>query len=197
MKRSLWVTALLLSAAACHGGNNVVVRASLGEGGAQPVGDLPVLLLPYDRQAVLDSIAEDNDSPEPKIPRDAVTRLRSLQAAEAAVKAKGDTAVGAIEAQRRTLLAQIDSIRTAREAWLKDNRDDYDKAVEGRPAKTDTTKANGRAGFGADPGKYWVSARYVLPDAILEWSVPVTVTKHDSVVVRLTRRNAREEPPPP
>jgi hypothetical protein len=203
MKRSVWVVALL-AASACGGGDSVVVRASLGEGGAQPIADLPVRLLPYDRQAILDSIAADNDEPEPKVPRDAVQRLRSLQAAEAAVKAKGDTAaVARTEAQRRALLAQVDSIRKAREKWLNDVQDDFQKAVEqrvgsgGMAEKADTTKANGRAGFSADKGKWWVVSRYVLPDAILEWQVPVIVHKGDSTVVHLTRQNAREEPPPP
>jgi len=38
-------------------------------------------------------------------------------------------------------------------------------------------------------------SRYVLPDEVLEWAVPVRVRKgQDSTVVHLTRKNARVEP---
>ncbi|HSU16416.1 hypothetical protein [Longimicrobium sp.] len=194
MKRSVWVAALL-AAGACGGGDNVVVRASLD---GQPVGDLPVRLLPYDRQAVLDSIATESGTPEPKIPGASVQRLRTLQAEEAAVKARGDTATGRIEAERRALLAQIDSIRRARDRWLHDVDKDFQEAVKGSGDEhADTTDTSGRASFGVDAGKWWAVSRYVLPDAVLEWQVPVTARKGDSTVVRLTRRNAHVEPPPP
>lgn len=195
MKRSVWMVALLASAA-CGGGDNVVVRASLD---GRPVGDLPVRLLQYDRQGVLDSIAADNGTPEPKIPRSAVERLRSLQAEAATVKQKGDTAaMRRIEAERRTLLAQVDSIRKARDKWLRDVDKDFQEAVKSTPAEhADTTDASGRASFGVDAGKWYAVSRYVLPDAVLEWQVPVTAREGDSTVVRLTRQNAHEEPPPP
>src|SRR4051794_40584803 len=92
MKRSVWVLAVLVAAPACGGGENVVLRASLDDAGAQPVADLPVRLLPYDRQAILDSLARANESPEPTLPRDAMDRLRSLQAEEARGKPRGDSA---------------------------------------------------------------------------------------------------------
>lgn len=199
MKRFVWVTALL-AAAACGGSENVVVRASLDDGGRQPVGDLPVRLLPYDRQGILDSLGTENEDPEPRIPKAVTQRLRSLQAEEAAVKARGDTAVGRIQAERHALQAQVDSIRKARDKWLADVREDFEKAVQerlghsGLTEKADTTDPRGRAGFEADPGKWYAVARYVLPDAVLEWQVPVTAHKGDSTVVHLTRRNAREEP---
>jgi hypothetical protein len=195
MKRSVWMVALLAGAACGGGGNNVVVRAVLD---GQPVGGLPVTLLSYDRQAVLDSIADDQGVPEPKMPATAVQRLRSLQAEASAVKQKGDTAaLGRIEAQRRALLAQVDSVRKARDKWQHDMDEDFQKAVGSLPAHTDTTDATGRASFGADAGKWYAVSRYVLPDVVLEWQVPVTARKGDSTVVRLTRRNAREEPTPP
>jgi hypothetical protein len=199
MKRFVWMAALL-AVAACGGSDSVVVRASLGDAGAQPVPDLPVRLLPYDRQGILDSLGLENEDPEPKIPRSMTQRLRTLQAEEAAVKARGDTAVGRIQAERRALMAQADSIRKARERWLASMREDFEKAVEerlghsGLTEKADTTDAAGRAGFAADPGKWYAVARYVLPDVVLEWQVPVTARDGDSTVVRLTRKNAREEP---
>lgn len=195
MKRSVWLVALLATAA-CGGGDNVVVRAELD---GQPVGDLPVRLLQYDRQGVLDSLAAENGTPEPKIAGSAVERLRSLRAEAAAVKAKGDTAaLRRIEAERRALLAQVDSTRRARDKWLHDVDKDFQEAVKGTPAEhADTTDAAGRASFGVDKGKWYAVSRYVLPDGVLEWQVPVTTREGDSTVVRLTRANAHEEPPLP
>ena len=200
MKRP-FVFALLVSAAACGGGPNVVVHAALDDAGGQPVGDLPVRLVPYDRQGVLDSLARSDDETIPTIPRDAMERLRSLQAAESGVKAKGDTAgVRRIQMERRAYLAQLDSVRKARAKWIEGKAKDFEEGAKdhnahGYPEMTDTTDARGRGTFEADEGKWWVVSRYVLPDRVLEWSVPVTVRKdRDSVVVRLTPRNARVEP---
>jgi hypothetical protein len=201
MKRPLWGLALLLAAAACGGEtDNVVVRASLGPGGTQPVADLPVRLLPYDRRAILDSLGAEDESPLPKYPADAMQRLRMLQAEAARVKPKGDTAVARVEAQRRVLVAQLDSVRKAREKWLETRREDFEAAVKERTNNTgftehaDTTDAQGRASFAVDPGRWYAVSRYVLPDAVLEWQVRVNAEKSDSTTVRLTRQNAREEP---
>jgi hypothetical protein len=200
MKRLVWVPALLAAAAACGGGDNVVLRASLDEAGAQPVADLPVRLIPYDRQAILDSLAREDESPEPKLPAGAMERIRSFQAEEARLRVRGDSAVARVAAERRGYLARLDSIRKARETWLNDRRKDFETAAKERnahgfPELADTTDAAGRAVFKADEGQWWAVSRYVLPDEVLEWAVPVRVRKdRDSVVVRLTRKNARSEP---
>ena len=199
MNRSVWVLAVLVAAPACGGGENVVLRASLDEAGAQPVADIPVRLLPYDRQAILDSLARANESPEPRLPRDAMDRLRTLQAEEARVKPRGDSAVARVAAARRAYVAGLDSISKAREKWLEARREDFETAAKERNAHglgelSDTTDAAGRASFAADAGKWWAVSRYVLPDAVLEWAVPVRAQEKDSVVVRLTRENARVEP---
>ena len=198
MKRSVWVLALLVSAGACGGGENVVVRASLGEG--QPVPDLPVRLLPYDRQAILDSLARADESPEPRLPKDAQEQIRRLQAEEARARQQGDTAgVRRVQAQRGAYVAQLKAAQAARSKWLEEHRTAFEEGAKthnakGLPEKSDTTDAAGRAAYSADAGKWWAVARYVLPDEVLEWSVPVQVTEKDSVVVHLDRRNARSEP---
>ena len=199
MKRSVWVLTVLVSAAACGGGENVVLRASLDEAGAQPVPDLPVRLLPYDRQAILDSLARDKESPEPKLPAGAMDRLRSLQAEEAKARPQGDSAVARVVAARRAYVAQLDSIRKARAKWLEAQAEDFAAAAKERNPHglgelSDTTDAAGRAAFAADAGRWWAVSRYVLPDAVLEWAVPVRAKDKDSVVVRLNRKNARVEP---
>jgi hypothetical protein len=199
MKRPVWGIALLVAAAACGGDHdNVVVRATLGPGGSQPVAGLPVRLLPYDRRAILDSLAQESGDSMPAFPQGAMERLRTLQAEAARVKPRGDTAVARVEAQRRAYLAQLDGIRKAREKWLADRRDDFEKAVKDRtstPEKADTTDVAGRASFSVDEGNWWVVSSYVLPDAVLEWQRRVTLPKKgDSTVVNLTRQRAREEP---
>jgi len=199
MKRSVWVLAVLVAASACGGGDNVVLRASLDEGGAQPIPDLPVRLLPYDRQAILDSLARANESPQPKLPRDAMDRLRSLQAEAARVKPTGDSAAAHAGAALRAYVTQLDSIRKARAKWLEDQREDFEAAAKERNPHglgelSDTTDATGRAAVAADAGRWWAVSRYVLPDEVLEWSVPVRAQEKDSVVVRLNRKNARVEP---
>lgn len=199
MKRSVWVLAVLVAATACGGGENVVLRASLDEAGAQPIPDLPVRLLPYDRGAILDSLARADESPEPKFPADAMERLRTLQAEEARVKSRGDSAVARVAAERRVYVVGLDSIRKAREKWLEARREDFEAAAKERNPKglgelSDTTDTAGRASFAADAGRWWAVSRYVLPDAVLEWAVPVRAKDKDSVVVHLTRENARVEP---
>lgn len=199
MKRPLWALALLVAAAACGGDqDNVVVRASLGPGGTQPVPGLPVRLVPYDRRAILDSLAEESGDTIPAYPADAMERLRMLQAEAARVKPRGDTAAARVEAQRRAYVAQLDGIRKARAKWLADRQEDFEAAVKQRTSvgeKADTTDAQGRASFAVEEGSWWVISSYVLPDAVLEWQRRVTLPgKGDSTVVRLTRERAREEP---
>jgi hypothetical protein len=127
-------------------------------------------------------------------------RLRTLQAEEARVKPRGDSAVARVAAARRAYLAQLDGIRKARAKWLEDQREDFEAAAKERNTHglgelSDTTDAAGRAAFAADEGRWWAVSRYVLPDEVLEWAVPVRVRKdRDSVVVRLDRKNARVEP---
>ncbi|HYH78749.1 MAG TPA: hypothetical protein VEX86_03110 [Longimicrobium sp.] len=201
MKRPLWGLALLVAAAACGGETeNVVVLASLGPEGTQPVADLPVRLLPYDRRAILDSLGAEDESPLPRYPEGALEQLRMLQAEAARVKPRGDTAVARVEARRRALVAQLAAIRTARARWLEERREDFEAAVKERTNRTgfteqsDTTDARGRAGFAVDPGRWYAVSRYVLPDAVLEWQVRLNAESTDSSMVRLTRQNAREEP---
>lgn len=77
-------TAALLSAA-CSG--EVVVQAQLeGEGGAAaPIGNLPVRAVPYDRDAIFDSLAAAYPQPEPQIPDSILTLQDSIAAASTEV----------------------------------------------------------------------------------------------------------------
>lgn len=195
MKRLLLLAACV-AAAGCSD-SKVVVRATLAEGG-QPVADMPVYLLPYDRQALMDSLAEAAGEPEPAIPAALVTQLESLNARERQMAAAGDSAVRTVRAQRAAVQAQVDSIRANRLRWRQRVFAPFDSVAQakmqemGAGAASDTTDTTGRARLSAaDEGRFWIYAAYVLPDVTLEWNVPVTV-RGDSTVVRLTRENATE-----
>jgi len=194
MKRLLLLAACV-AAAGCSD-SKVVVHASLAEEG-QPVADLPVWVLPYDREDLLDSLVQDAGEPEPAIPGELLTQLQSLSAREQQLTARGDSALRQVRAQREAVQKRIDSIRVARREWRTTVLAPFDslaKAKEseiGTMAVVDTTDARGVARVSADEGRMWIYATYVLPDVTLEWNVPVTV-RGDSTTVRLTRKNAKE-----
>jgi hypothetical protein len=69
------VAAVLAGGAAGCGGTDVVVLAQLeggtaaqGETSAVAIGNLPIRLLPYDRDALFDSLARAHPVPEPEVP---------------------------------------------------------------------------------------------------------------------------------
>jgi hypothetical protein len=193
MKLRYVPVAALAVLAACPG-QHVVVEAAIDE---QPVAGLPVWLLPYDRVALLDSLAAAHDDPEPGIPPEWIERLDAL-AAEQATELEPDEQLER-QAERTVLQARIDSVRAAHRAWERDVYAGFEEAVQqrlretGRGEATDTTDARGRARIDAGEGRWWVWARYVLPTSVLEWNQPVVV-RDDSAVVRLTRENAAEQP---
>jgi hypothetical protein len=87
MKRSLVVLAALLPLgfAACNRGPGVVVQAAIEqEGAAEPVvlGELPVRLLPYDRDAIFDSLTAAFAEPEPEIPPEILQQQAAVQTAQ-------------------------------------------------------------------------------------------------------------------
>lgn len=195
MKRLLWLAACVASAGCSD--SKVVVRASLSQGG-EPVADMPVYLLPYDRQALMDSLARAAGQPEPAIPAAYITQLESLTAREGQLAASGDSAVRQVRLQARAVQARIDSIRAARREWRQRVFAPFDSVARakmaelGAGAAVDTTDARGVAHLSAsEEGRFWLYAAYVLPDVTLEWNLPVTV-RGDSTVVRLTRENAKE-----
>lgn len=88
MKRSLLVllAALLpLGTIGCGGGPQVSVHAAAELPGAeQPVNlaDLPVRLVPYDRDAIFDSLEAAYAEPEPAIPQDILDQQQAVQTAQ-------------------------------------------------------------------------------------------------------------------
>lgn len=186
-----------LSLAACsERGPRVTIRTEL-EGA--PLADLPVRFLPYDRDEILDSLAAVARTPEPVVPPELLQQLQGLGAEERAAVQRGDTAVARVQAVRRALLAHADSLRAARRAWADQTFAAFDSlairrvGATGREELADTTGTSGIVSFTAEPGRWWVYARYTLPYSELYWNFPVEVSG-DSTVVTLSRANARERP---
>jgi hypothetical protein len=198
MKRSYLLLILLASAAACDAGPKVVVRASLTPDG-EPIADLPVQLLPYDRQEVLDSLTRAAEDPEPAPTQELLQRRDSLVAAAPGARQRGDTAVARWNAAQKVLAERFARIERQRAEWKAAIHNAFPEAAAARAAASelseasDTTDATGRAELAAEEGQWWVYARYVLPDTELEWNVKMTMSG-DSVIVPLTRANAKERP---
>jgi hypothetical protein len=92
MRRSVFTAAVAasLGLAAC-GGSEVVVQAQLeGEGEAQTIAlrDLPIRLLPYDRDAIFDSLRAAYPEPQPEIPAE----LQQLEAQISQAQSEWQTA---------------------------------------------------------------------------------------------------------
>ncbi|CAN5618720.1 hypothetical protein BH23GEM3_BH23GEM3_07800 [soil metagenome] len=87
MKRPFVILAVLLplAAAACGREPQVVVEAATTHpetGARQALADLPVRLLPYDRDAIFDSLEAAFAEPEPALPPELLEQQRQIQTAE-------------------------------------------------------------------------------------------------------------------
>jgi hypothetical protein len=90
MRRTLpFALSLLLAAGAC-GDAEVVVTMEIdvpnpdGEGMVtRPLSDIEVQLLPFDRDAVFDSLTTAYGTPEPEVPQELIERRNEVQAAQA------------------------------------------------------------------------------------------------------------------
>lgn len=99
MKRvlALPAAALLLGSTACSSPEVVVEAAIVQEstGETRALADLPIRLLPYDRDVVFDSLEAAADTPEPSIPPDllaAQQEVREAQEAHSEAEARWQTA---------------------------------------------------------------------------------------------------------
>jgi len=167
----------------CGGGPKVVVEArGLDPATQQTVAlpDLPVRLLPYDRDAIFDSLRAAARSPEPEIPLPLVAE-------------ESDTTPPAPTA------ASLDSLHAARRAWAAQTFAPFDSIARakakaaGRVEMVDTTDTSGTARFRVEPARWWIYARYVLPDRELYWNVPLEVGRAGAQI-RLTPANAQSRP---
>jgi len=185
---------LLVALAACDDGPRVVVRASLS---GRPVADLPVMLLPYDRDALRDSIRAGDDSDAAQLPQELLRDVAKLDSTlQRTPRASAGLArADSLRARRDSIAARADSAARAWEARLVHRADSLGRLraeEEERSPAADTTDASGRATLPTAPGKVWLRASYVLPDAVIEWNVPVTLPAgQDSLAVARDESNGR------
>ena len=119
---------------------------------------------------------------------------------------RADRAMGRLfdefDALQQATIGRMDSMRAVQADWADQAFEDYDLVrfmkleASGLEELADTTEANGIAGFdeGVAPGTYWVHARHRLPYDELYWNVPVTITREEPFVLRLSRENAEVRP---
>lgn len=111
MKRTfsrVFLVAFPLLQAACSE-PEVVVQAELTQEGAaapEPVADIPVRLLPYDRDALIDSLTSAARQPEPQIPPNLAQQRDTLRQLQEAWRQTG-ARLQAIEDTVRTLTVQV------------------------------------------------------------------------------------------
>lgn len=85
MKRLVLMAAVAGTAtlAACGGGDVIVQAYTAPEGGQPtPITNLPIRALPYDRDAIFDSLATAYGTPEPEIPADLLALRDSINVAQ-------------------------------------------------------------------------------------------------------------------
>ena len=83
MHRRLVLAGLIafLPALAGCGGTELTVMVVAGEEGeGQPIADLPLVFLPFNRDSVFESLADQADEPEPQIPADLRAQFDSVAA---------------------------------------------------------------------------------------------------------------------
>lgn len=201
--RRAWLLAVTipLLAGGCESDPEVVVSATAGaQGAAAPITELPVRLLPYNRDSIIAELQEKARKPQPQVPPELLAQIDSLQSVSGA-RAR-DTLAAARERTLRTLRARVDSIREARREWSAETLAGFDAAVRKRldalddmEELVDTTDASGNAKFRAVPGRWWVFSRYLLPDRELYWNVPIEVAS-GATQVQLSPSNAESRPAP-
>jgi hypothetical protein len=217
-------------------------------GEVKAVKDLPIRLVPYDRDVLFDSLQAAHPVPQPAIPdtllamreamaaaqaewneaerrwgivRDSLATIskalegmsraggeyrllfrdfQDLEPQESALRRQSDAAFQRFTNLQSQVVAQSEEIRILREQWEDEAFESVDQLIYarlkelGRQELADTTTAAGVAQFKAQPGKWWVTARYELPYQELYWNIPVDIERGTPTEIRLTRENALVRP---
>ena len=116
MKRYLTLIATLapLLAAGC-GDPEVIVEAAITDqatGERLALSDLPIRLLPYDRDAIFDSLQAEYPEPEPPIPPEILAQQQAVQQAQAAWRA-AEERWATVRDSLRTLSDQMTQMQNA------------------------------------------------------------------------------------
>jgi hypothetical protein len=119
MKRLVWTAAVAGTAvlAACGGGEVVVQVYTEQEGQPAPVAGLEVRALPYDRDAIFDSLRAAYPNAEPEIPAD-LTQLRDSIAVASQRVSEMNAAWAEGRDSLRTLLEAMQSIPRSNPRYL-------------------------------------------------------------------------------
>lgn len=119
MKRLVWIATVAGTAvlAACGGGDVVVQVYTEQEGQPAPVAGLEVRALPYDRDAIFDSLRAAYPNAEPEIPAD-LTQLRDSIAVASQRVSEMNAAWAEGRDSLRTLLEAMQSIPRSNPRYL-------------------------------------------------------------------------------
>jgi hypothetical protein len=127
--------------------------------------------------------------------------FQDLEGEYLSVERQRDAAFENFTSLQSASMAAAEETRGLREQWADEAFAEVSvvmaqhERASGLTTLYDTTDASGLAdGFEADPGDYWVTARYELPYTELYWNVPITVVRGEPLQVRLTRDNATVRP---
>jgi len=216
--RSLALTGFILLALGACGGPEVVIEASIPDetGTLTPLAGARLVLLPYDRDSLLQVLENRAPSTRPngarldslfdafRGPFNEYLRLSAAQSrvTDSTVKrALQDSAARArtvLDATRNRLEPAIDSERARIRAWEDTAHRSYD-SIGGllvrrslRDAVVDSTRSTGRTRIKLKRGIWWVTARAVnVQDPNREWYWNVRI---DGDTVRLNPSTGRVRP---
>lgn len=187
MRRPALTLAFLALLSGCRAsGTVVVVTASAADGRPIPVGDLPLVILPYDRDSVADALAAAGRPRPDTLPLVALLdSLRHGYARIAALPERDRPAAHAVFDRLRAALApRLDSLRLIQQGWRAEVFGGYDTLTLGlihrlaRDPFTDTTDARGMVVVRPRmSGPWWVTVTtWDANDPYSEWywNLPLT-----------------------
>jgi len=208
---------IALALGACRGGNVIIEAAIPDEAGAlTPLAGARLVLLPYDRDSVIQVLENRAPSARPsgarldslldsfRVPFNEYLRVSAALArttdtvARRALKDSAERARVLLGATRDRLEPSIDSERARIRAWEDTALRAYD-SIGGqlvrrslRDAIVDSTRADGRTRIKLKRGVWWVTARAVnVLDPNREWYWNIRVTGD---TVRLNPKTGRVRP---
>ena len=196
--RLLGLIALVLLPACHPAGTVVVVTSSAADGTPVPVGHLPLVILPYDRDSVTDALTAAGRPRPDTLP--IVALLDSLRRSYARIATLPEgarpAAHAAFDRLRGALAPRLDSLRHIQQGWRAEVYGGYDTLTLGlihrltRDPFTDTTDATGMVRVQPKmSGPWWVTVTtWDATDPYSEWywNLPLA-----GDTLHLTTANAR------
>jgi hypothetical protein len=109
-RTALLFLTLPLVLAGCERGTLVVVQAQVEQDGTpRPIENLPFEILPYDRDAIFDSLTAAHPEPEPQIPPEMLAQQQQVQQAQAEWRT-AEEEWGRVRERMRELSARMEQI---------------------------------------------------------------------------------------